>query len=225
MCDGACPGVSNTVQAPRSVSISTPSTSGRSGSITRAIPDAIPRARSAYCCEHPFRHPALTPDLEPARERELRIGSGRKTMPVVGVHPELASGPVANRRGLPPVVDMRMGAREQPHPVHAESHLGERPLEIGHRPGLVHAGIDKHHAVPGRDRPRIAVRHPRERQRQPQPPQPRDHPLAAAELTSAWHARARYSARHLDSALVMSSGEVATRYFGAQLARAADAPT
>ena len=42
--EGAWPGVSTTVQGPRSVSIVTPSTSSRSGSTRRAMP--LPRSRA-----------------------------------------------------------------------------------------------------------------------------------------------------------------------------------
>ena len=48
----------------------------------------------------------------------------------------------------------------------------------------MHAGVDQHDAVAGRDRPGVAVRDPRPGQRQAQPPQAREHPLAAAELSS-----------------------------------------
>ena len=68
--------------------------------------------------------------------------------------------------------------------LEAQIDLLQRPLELGQRARLVHAGVDQHDPGPGGDRPRVAVRHARPRQRQPQPPQPGQDALATSQL--AW---------------------------------------
>ena len=78
-----------------------------------------------------------------------------------------------------------MRADDQPHVLQPQVDLRQRQLQMPERAGLVHAGVDQHDPVALRDRPRVAVRHARPRQRQPQPPDPRQHPLAPAELAPA----------------------------------------
>ena len=79
-------------------------------------------------------------------------------VPVVGVHPELAAGPIPDRRRLTPVIGVGVGAREQPTCSTAQAHLIHRALELRDRSRLVHAGVDEHDPVAGRDRPGVAVR-------------------------------------------------------------------
>jgi hypothetical protein len=69
--------------------------------------------------ERGLGHATLTPHLEPARERQVAVARGRESVLVVGVHPELAARPVADRRRLPPVIGMRVSTRDQAHLVHA----------------------------------------------------------------------------------------------------------
>jgi hypothetical protein len=86
------------------------------------------------------------------------------------------------------VVGVGVRDHHEPYVLHAQMHLFHRPLELRDRSWLVHPGIDQDHAGPGRDRPRVAVRHPRERQRQPQPPEPGEDALPATQLASRGHA-------------------------------------
>ena len=67
----------------------------------------------------------------------------------------------------------------------AQVDLVQRPLEVRERARLVHARVDEHDPVAGRERPRVAVRHAGPRQRQPQPPDAGQHALAAPDLALA----------------------------------------
>ncbi len=61
----------------------------------------------------------------------------------------------------------------------------ERPFEVRHRVGLVHAGVEQHEAVARHDRPGVAVGNTWPGQRQAQTEHARQHTLAAPELASA----------------------------------------
>ena len=106
---------------------------------------------------------------------------------MVGVHPQLAAGALADRRGLAPVIGVGVGADQQPDVLEAEVDLLHRSLELGHRAGLVHARCRSGRSRTGGDRPRVAVGNPGPGQRQAQPPQPGQHPLPASELSWARH--------------------------------------
>jgi hypothetical protein len=77
---------------------------------------------------------------------------------------------------------MGVRADDQPHVLDAQAGLVERALQVRHRAGLVHPGVDEHDAGAGSERPRVAVRHTRPRQRETQPPHPGDDLLAASDL-------------------------------------------
>ena len=140
---------------------------------------------------------ALATDLEAAGERGLGVPPLARGVLVVGVHPEFASGPVADRRRLAPVIGVRVGADEQPYLLELEFDLLHRPLELRHRSRLVHPGVDQHDPWPGRDRPGVAVRDARPGQRQPQPPQPGQDPLPVRALAGAPSRRTILTRRRL----------------------------
>ena len=76
--------------------------------------------------------------------------------------------------------------------LEAQAAHRERPLEVAIELLVVHAGVDQHEAVAGRERPGVAVRHARPGQRQAQAVDPRQHPFAPsrarAGCVSFWHA-------------------------------------
>ena len=116
-------------------------------------------------------------------ERLLQVVVG--VVRVVMVHPHLAAGALGDRRRLPAVVDVGVRADDQPHVLDLEAGLVERALEVRHRPGLVHPGVDEHDARAGGQRPGVAVRHAGPRQREPQAPHAGDDLLAATDLAAA----------------------------------------
>ena len=107
---------------------------------SRRRPPAAGRARSPARFPRPCRGRArriagaplrARPLWRPISSRRASASSGSvavaKPCAVVGVKPELASGPVADRRRLPPVVDMGVGANEQPHVFDAQARPGPTP--------------------------------------------------------------------------------------------------
>ena len=125
------------------------------------------------------RDAALAPYLQTLGEHRSRIVGSAGGVFVVGVHPQLASRTVADRSRLPPVVGVCMCADEEPHVLQAQVDHVQRSLELTHRAGLVHAGIDQDDARAGGDRPGIAVWYPWPGQRKAQAPEPRQHALTA----------------------------------------------
>ena len=95
----------------------------------------------------------------------------------------------------------------------------ERALQVRQRAGLVHAACRRARPVAGRERPGVAVRHPRPGQRQPQPPDAGHDALAAPHLvcvagvgdlrTSAGRANVRGHGQPTPP------GRLSTRYFDA----------
>ena len=161
-CDGAWPGrlVRRSRCRDRS-RISTPPTSSRSGSISRATPDGMSLIRSTNASIVGLGHAALAPDLDPPRERgaaasppsSSRGGSGRRC-----IHNSHRARS-ADRRRLAPVIGMWRACRRAAARARSRRFdLVHRPLELGQRVRLVHARVDQHDPVAGRDRPRVAVR-------------------------------------------------------------------
>jgi hypothetical protein len=129
------------------------------------------------------RDAALVGDDDAPLERLLGVVVG--VVRVVAVHPDLAARARGDRRRLAAVVDVRVGAHDQPHVLELEVRLVERPLEVGERAGLVHPRVEQHDARAGSQRPGVAVRDAGPRERQPQAPDARDDLLATADLAAA----------------------------------------
>ena len=92
-----------------------------------------------------LRHAALAGDLDAAGERLLGRLVGRACRcPWSGCSHTLAPGALADRRRLAAVVDVRVRADDQAHVLEPQPGLVERALEVGHRAGLVHPGVDEH---------------------------------------------------------------------------------
>jgi hypothetical protein len=157
-----------------------------------AIDDELPRhpgPRRAPllrpAAERPLGHAGLAGDLDAARDRLLRRLVAGVQVPVGGVHPDLRAGSRAECRRLAAVVDVRVRTHDQPDVLGPEGGLVERPLQVCHRAGLVHARVHEDDPVAGRERPRVAVRDARPREREAQPPHAGQHALAAPHLASA----------------------------------------
>ena len=105
--------------------------------------------------------------------------------PCAGCSQTSQPGALADRRRLAAVVDVRVRADDEPHVLEPQPGLVERALEVGHRAGLVHPGVDEHDPVARGERPGVAVRDARPRQREPQAPDAREHALAAPHLALA----------------------------------------
>ncbi len=142
-----------------------------------------------------LRHAALARHLQPPREHCLGILDHAPQQFVVGVHPQLAAGLLADHRRLPAVVGVRVRADDETDVLQAQIAHRQRALELLQRVRLVHPCVEQHEAAVARHRPGVAVRHPRPRQRQTQAIQARQHALAAAELAPARERLA--SARHI----------------------------
>ena len=127
-------------------------------------------------------HAALARHLQARGERRVGVLRGARHVAVVRMHPQLATRPLDDRRRLAVVVDVRVGADEQPHVLEPQADLLERALEVGQRAGLVQTAVEQHDAVAGGDRPGVAVRDAGPRERQAQAPHAGQHALAAADL-------------------------------------------
>ena len=99
-----------------------------------------------------------------------------------GVHPELAPGPLAQRRREAVVIGVGVGADEEPDVLDPEAGLGERQIEMAQAAAAADPCIEENDASLGGYRPGVSVRNPRPGQRQSQPPDPRQNPLGAGRL-------------------------------------------
>ena len=86
--------------------------------------------------------------------------------------------------GLAVVVGVGVRADDQAHVLEAQVAHRERPFEVRERVRLVHARVEQHDAVAGRDRPGVAVGNARPRQRQAQAKDARQHALAPPQLAA-----------------------------------------
>ena len=93
-------------------------------------------------------HAALPSDLQPPGQRGFGIRGAHHGVGVIGVHPELAAGELADRRRLAPVVGVRVRADQQAHELQPEPDLLHRPLELSERTRLVRAGVHQHDPGP-----------------------------------------------------------------------------
>ncbi len=78
-----------------------------------------------------------------------------------------------------------MRAHQQTHVLEAQVAHRERPFQLGERARLVHAGVEQHDPVAGRDRPGVAVRNTGPGERQAQAEDPGKHPFAPSKLAFA----------------------------------------
>ena len=132
-----------------------------------------------------LRDARLAGDLDPPRDRLLRRLVVGVQVPVRRVQPDLGPGALADRRRLAAVVDVRVRADDELDVLEPQAGLLERALQVRHRAGLVHPGVDEHDAVAPGERPGVAVRHPGPGEREPQPPDAGEHALPAPDLARA----------------------------------------
>jgi steroid delta-isomerase-like uncharacterized protein len=178
--------------------------------------DPLPLAPLGELAHRRLGHAALQGDLDATLERCVRVARGELDVRVVRVHPQLAAGTLEHRGGLAVVVGVGVGAHEQAHVLELETDLVQRALEVAHRPGLVHAGVDEDDPVTGGQRPGVAVRHARPRQRQAKPPHAGQDALAPSHLPASLrlgHAPDA-SVRAMATTSERSAAEVARDYFG-----------
>ncbi len=128
------------------------------------------------------RDAALPRHLEPLLERRRRVVGEQAHVLPGRVHPELATGPLDDRRRQPVVVGVGVGADQQLHVLEAEAGLAEGEVELAHPALATDAGVEEDDAAVGLDRPDVAVGHARPGKSQPQPPDPRQDFLAARRL-------------------------------------------
>jgi hypothetical protein len=167
--------------------------------------------------------PAVTTHFETPCQSRLRISNASRPVLVVGMHPELAAGALDDRRCLPPMICVSVCADQQPDVLDAQVDLIECPLELGQRARFVHARVDQHDAVSGRNCPGVAMGNPRPGEGQSQAPEAGQDPLSASELALSWHA-AHDIARRVDCGASMPrTAEIAKRYFAALSAHDLDA--
>ena len=143
---GAWPGVSWTDQG-RDRSRSRPRQRARD----RARCTGDPRRGCPCALGVAFSAASGTPLWRPTSRRRASAASG-SSPPAWRARGEDASTARSrrahDRRGLAPVVGVRVGAGQQPHMLEPEVDLIQRALELGQRSGFVHAGVDQHHAEP-----------------------------------------------------------------------------
>ena len=139
-------------------------------------------AALAEAFQRRHRHAALPPHLDPLLERRFRVVGHQPHVPPGGMHPELAAGPLDDRRGEPVVVGVRVGADQQAHVLEPEAGLGEGDVEAAQAPLVADPGVEEDDAAVGGDRPDVAVRDAGPEQGQAQAPDPRQDLLGARLL-------------------------------------------
>ncbi len=120
----------------------TPGRSARSGSMTAAMPGVVVLALLGVATQRLLGNAALARDLQAPGDLGVGVLCPLGHVLVVGVHPQLTAGALHDRGGLPVVVGMGVGADDQANVLDAQvAHL-QRPFQMRHGAGLVHAGVE-----------------------------------------------------------------------------------
>ena len=127
-------------------------------------------AALAVALQRRRRDAALARDLDPPLERGGGVVGEQPHVLPGRVHPELAAGLLDDRRRQPVVVGVGVGADEQADVLDREAGLAEGEVELAEAALAADPGVEEDDAVPGGDRPDVAVRDARPGQRQAQPP-------------------------------------------------------